>query len=196
MRNPAAQPVDRPQTAFGLRHLAFVVAGVALITASAKITVPFWPVPMTFQTLSILAIALLAGPRIGISTVLAYLAVGAVGLPVFAGTPERGIGFAYMAGPTGGYLAGYVLAAWIAGTLGRNRGLIGRTMAMILAMVPVYGLGLAWLAKFVPASHLMDAGLLPFIPGDLAKIGLVAAGGSVLPGMWRRLRSNNSGDAA
>src|SRR5690606_14969027 len=98
-----------------LRLGAVVVLGTLLLTASAKIQVPFWPVPMTMQTFVVLFLGAALGPRLGALTVLLYLAQGALGLPVFAGTPEKGIGLAYMLGPTGGYLIGFVPAAYVVG---------------------------------------------------------------------------------
>ncbi|WP_082171781.1 biotin transporter BioY [Methylobacterium indicum] len=169
------------------RTLAVVVAGVLLVTLAAKVQIPFWPVPMTLHTLAIMALAVGLGPRLAVATMLGYLAAGAVGLPVFSGTPERGIGLAYMAGPTGGYLAGYLVAAGLTGALSTGRGLVGRIAAMLAGLAVIYALGLAWLALFVPADRVVALGLLPFLLGDLVKVGLVAAGFSVLPGLRRTL---------
>ena len=160
---------------------AAVLLGMCLITLSAKIQVPFWPTPMTLHTLAVMAIAVAAGPRLATATLFAYLAAGAAGLPVFSGTPERGIGLAYMAGPTGGYLVGYLAAGWITGTLAQGRGTFGKVGAMLAGLAAVYALGLAWLALFVPADRLLDLGFTPFILGDLTKIAVVAAGAALLP---------------
>ena len=103
--------------AAALRTLALLLIGSALLTVSAKIQVPFWPVPMTMQTFVVLVLGAVYGWRLGAATVLAYLAEGAAGLPVFAGTPEKGIGIAYMMGPTGGYLIGFVAAAAVVGVV-------------------------------------------------------------------------------
>jgi len=92
------------ETTKPLRWIALAVLGTALLTLSAKINIPFYPVPLTMQTFVVLAIGMAYGPRLGVATLLLYLAEGAVGLPVFAGTPEKGIGVAYMMGTTGGYL--------------------------------------------------------------------------------------------
>ena len=104
-----------PPAALGL--VAAVVGGVCLLTLSAKLQVPFYPVPMTMQTLVVLMIGMAYGRVLGTATVAAYLLAGAAGLPVFAGTPERGIGLAYMMGPTGGYLVGFLVSAWLMGAL-------------------------------------------------------------------------------
>lgn len=174
----------------GAKYSLMVLAGVALITASAKITVPFWPVPMTLQTMSIMAIAIAAGPRIALATMLAYLAAGAFGLPVFAGTPERGIGISYMMGPTGGYLAGYLVTAGLVGALARGRGSFGRFVVMMGGMVPVYLLGLAGLSAFVPSEQVLALGFTPFILGDTIKIALVALGLAA----FDRFKSRKSSD--
>src|SRR5579862_9024378 len=100
-----------------VRAATLVIIGSLVLTLSAKIEVPFWPVPLTMQSLAVLVIGMAYGLRLGALAVLLYLAEGAVGLPVFAGTPERGIGLAYMVGPTGGYLLGFLLAAWVLGLL-------------------------------------------------------------------------------
>lgn len=179
----------------GAKYSLMVLAGVALITASAKITVPFWPVPMTLQTMAIMAIALATGPRVALATMTAYLAAGAAGLPVFAGTPERGIGIAYMMGPTGGYLAGYLIAAGLVGALARRRGTLARFAIMMGGMVPVYLLGLAGLSVFVPSDKVLALGFTPFILGDTLKIALVALGYAGISRIKRRIH-NSHHDAA
>ena len=88
-----------------IRIVTLVIAGAALLTLSAKVNIPFYPVPMTMQTFAVLVIGMAFGPSLAIGTVGLYLMLGALGLPVFSGTPERGIGWAYMVGPTGGYLS-------------------------------------------------------------------------------------------
>src|SRR3712207_4614320 len=113
--------VDRFIPEAGVRRAAalagFAVLGTLILWASAKISVPFWPVPMTLQTGAVAALAAVYGWRLGAATVLLYLAEGAAGLPVFQGTPQGGIGVAYMIGPTGGYLFGMMLQAVVTGWL-------------------------------------------------------------------------------
>ncbi len=167
----------------GWTILAFV-AGIALITFSAKVQVPFWPVPMTLHTLAVMMIAVAGGPRFAVATFLGYLALGAAGLPVFSGSPERGVGLAYMAGPTGGYLVGYLMASWLTGTLAQSRGVLGRFGAMLAGLAVVYAAGLAWLALYAPADKLLMLGLYPFVLGDLFKIAVVAFGASFVPARW------------
>ncbi len=186
MSYTALKPAER-RLSTPIRMGLTIVIGAALMTVAAKVQIPFWPVPMTLHTLAVMAFAVAFGPRIAVSIFLAYLAAGAAGLPVFSGSPERGIGFAYMAGPTGGYLAGYLVASWLVGMLAVGKGTLGRLGAMLAGMVPIYGLGVAWLAFYVPAGNLFAAGVLPFLPGDLVKIGMVAAAGMVLPASLAKL---------
>ena len=131
-----------------LGKIALVVLGTALLTLSAKIKVPFYPVPMTMQVFAVLLLSLAFGFRLGLATVLLYLAEGAANLPVFAGTPERGLGIAYMMGPTGGYLVGYVLAAAAVGWLadqGWSRHWAKAILAAYVGLMLIYLPGLLWL---------------------------------------------------
>jgi len=171
-----------------LQSVAAVIGGVALLTLSAKIQIPFWPVPLNLQTMAVMALALGLGPRLAVATFAAYLAAGAAGLPVFAGSPERGVGLLYIAGPTGGYLMGMLAASWTTGQIGAGRGLALQLGAMLAGMALVYGLGVAWLSLFVPAPRLLAEGIAPFILGDLVKIGLVAAGASLVSNFRRNAR--------
>ncbi len=160
-------------------NAALVVAGSLVLWASAKIQVPFYPVPMTLQTLAIMAIAASFGMRLGIATLLLYLAEGAFGLPVFAGTPEKGIGLAYMIGPTGGYLVGFVLAVGLVGWLA-ERGFDGNVFKlfgiMLAGDVIIFALGIFWLGTVLGWDKPVLAwGLYPFILGDVTKIALAAS---------------------
>ena len=168
-----ATSVTRPW----LIRAAVVIALTLLLAASARAQVPFWPVPMTLQTLAVLLIAGFAGPGIAGAAMLAYLLEGAAGMPVFAGTPMHGIGLAYLAGPTGGYLAGMLVASVVVGTLVRRSG--GHVLkiggAMLLGIAIVYAAGAAWLAQFVGADRALEAGVLPFLLGDAVKATLATA---------------------
>jgi biotin transport system substrate-specific component len=154
--------------------IAVALSGAAIITLGAKAQIPFWPVPMTLHTLAVFFVSALVGPRLGIATMAAYLGAGAAGLPVFSGSPERGIGLAYMAGPTGGYLLGFLMASGLIGWLAAGRGWIGRSLAMLVGLAVVYAAGLAWLATFMPPTKLLAIGLTPFLLGDLVKVALAA----------------------
>ena len=166
-------------------RVLLVVAGSLLIALAAQVAVPLpWsPVPVTGQTFAVLLIGAAFGGRLGAATVALYLAEGLAGLPVFA--PGGPVGPARFLGPTGGYLLGFVAAAYVVGTLaerGWDRRLVTAALAMLLGEVVIYAFGLAGLARFVPADRLLTAGLLPFIPGDLVKLALAAL---ALPTAWR-----------
>lgn len=169
----AAAPPLRP----ALARVGLVLGLTLLLAVSARVAVPFWPVPMTLQTLLVLTMAGLAGPRMATAAMLAYGVEGALGLPVFAGTPARGIGLAYLAGPTGGYLFGMLLAAAVVGALARRAAarpvmLLG---VMALGSVLVYAAGAAWLAGFVGLPRAFTLGVVPFLAGDAAKTALATA---------------------
>jgi biotin transport system substrate-specific component len=169
-----------------LWKLVLVLAGSALIALAAQVRfpLPFSPVPVTGQTFAVLLVAATLG-RLGLASVIAYLIEGAIGLPVFAG---GAFGLAYMTGPTGGYLLGFALAAAVVGSAverGWDRHLPTALAAMFLGEIAMYACGLAWLARFPLPVPLLDAGLIPFIPGDLAKMVLAAL---ALPGAWRLVR--------
>lgn len=172
-----------------VRTTAVIIAGTALMTLAAKTQIPFWPVPMTLHTLAVMGFAVAFGPRIAVSIFLAYLAAGAAGAPVFSGSPERGIGVAYLAGPTGGYLFGYLIASGLVGWLAGGKGVLGRLAAMLAGLVPIYGFGMAWLTLYVPVPDLLAAGVAPFLLGDLVKIGVVAAIGLLASASRARLWS-------
>lgn len=166
-------------------QIALAVAGSLLIALASKIQVPFYPVPMTLQTLMILTIGTAYGWRLGTATLVLYLLEGAVGLPVFAGTPEKGIGLAYMLGSTGGYLIGYVLAAACCGWLaerGWDRNVMTSAGAMLIGNILIYIPGLLWLgALYGWNKPIIEWGLTPFVLGDLTKIAL---GSCLMPAIW------------
>ena len=149
-----------------------------ILTVSAKMHVPLWPVPITMQTFVVLVIGATYGARLGALTVLLYLAEGALGLPVFSGTPEKGIGVAYMVGPAGGYLLGFLIAVaavgWCANR-GHFRTLAGSTLAVGLGIVAVYVPGVIWLSALIGIEKAIQLGILSFLPGDLLKGTLAVA---------------------
>jgi biotin transport system substrate-specific component len=161
-----------------LRNLLLAAGGSLLLTLSAKVNVPFYPVPMTMQTFAVLAIGAAFGWRLGTATVLFYLAQGAMGLPVFAGTPEKGIGLAYMVGPTGGYLVGFAVAAAVTGWLaerGWDRGFLWLTVAMFIGHAIIFAYGIAWLASGIGLERAWALGVAPFYLATLFKTLLAAA---------------------
>ncbi len=161
-----------------LASAGLVIAGSLLLWLSAKIKVPFYPVPMTLQTLAVFLIAASYGSRLAVATVGLYLVEGALGLPVFAGTPEKGIGLAYMFGPTGGYLAGYLVAAAIVGfavETGWARRLWSMFAAMLIGEAALLLMGFAWLAVLLGSDKAFAFGIGPFIVTDLVKVALAAS---------------------
>ena len=169
------------------RAVTLAMAGSLLLTLSAKVQIPFWPVPMTMQTFVVLVLGMAYGWKLGAATMLLYLAEGAIGLPVFAGTPERGIGLAYMAGPTGGYLAGFVAGAILCGWLaerGWDRSWLRTAIAMTAGHLLILLLGFLWLATLVGAAKAYAAGVAPFYAATVAKTALAVA---ALPLAWRLL---------
>ena len=168
------------------KSIVLVLLGTALLTVSAKIQVPFIPVPMTMQTLAVLFLGFALGPRLGSITLLAYLAQGALGLPVFAGTPEKGIGLAYMVGPTGGYLLGFFVAAVLCGLAaerGWDRDPLRAGAAALAGLFAIYLFGVLWLGVVLGWDNpLLAWGLWPFLPGEALKLAILAA---LLPIVWR-----------
>jgi biotin transport system substrate-specific component len=171
-----------------LRNVLLAVAGSLALWVSAKVQIPFFPVPLTLQTLVVLLIGMAYGWKLGAATVGLYLLQGAMGLPVFAGTPEKGIGLAYMMGPTGGFLLGFVLAAALVGYLaqrGWDRNIATTALAMLLGNAIIYVPGLLWLGSVVGWDKpVLQWGMTPFLLGDLAKL-IVAA--LLMPSIWKLL---------
>ncbi len=164
-----------------IRPVLLALVGSALIAACAHIKVPMLPVPMTMQTFAVLAIGLLYGPRLAMATVLVYLAQGLAGLPVFTG----GAGPLYMAGPTAGYLAGFVLAAGAVGALARagwGRPVLRVFAAMLIGSALIYLCGWAWLTMLVGPQAAFLSGVVPFLLGDAVKAALAAA---LVPLAWQ-----------
>lgn len=152
------------------RFWGMALLGSAVLAASAQVSLPMWPVPATLQSLAVLLLGALGGARLGVASVALYLAEGAVGLPVFANGAG---GIAVLAGPTAGYLLGFLPAAWLAGFAGRAlpRQALVLTAAHLVLFVP----GLAWLSGFVGWERALVAGFAVFLPGTLVKTGLAVA---------------------
>ena len=175
-----------PQT--GLLRDAVLVVGFSCLTAILS-QVSFWIglVPITGQTFAVLLAGALLGSRRGAMSQLTYLAIGATGIPYWfalGGAP----GIARFVGPTGGYLLGFVAAAFVVGWLterGWDRRMWTTALSMVAGTVTIYLFGLLWLSYFVPQASLLNVGIYPFIPGDLLKIAIVSL---ALPSGWQLLR--------
>ena len=172
-----------------VKRLVLVALGIAALAVAAKIRVPFWPVPITMQTFAVLTIGAAFGLRLGVATVVAYLAVGALGFDVFTGSSAESYGLAYMAGPTGGYLVGFALAAGVLGWLARrgwDRSVVRMAGAMLIGNAVIYVPGLLWLGYLFAAEQgwawVIDNGLVPFLLGDALKLALAAL---IFPAVWR-----------
>ena len=163
--------------------ILLLILGVAILSLSAHMKVPFYPVPMTLQTLVVLLIGMTYGMRLGGITILSYLLLGALGAPVFSG----GAGVAYLVGPTGGYLAGFFVSVITLGFL-TERGL-GKTwvtsgLLAVIGTVAIYALGLSWLTSIIGYEKALKFGLLPFVYGDFLKLVIVTLS---IPFAWKIL---------
>ena len=145
--------------------------GTLVLTISAKIKIPFYPVPMTMQTFVILFIGIALGYKIGLLTVSLYLCEGIFGLPVFANSPEKGIGLVYFTGPTMGYLIGFLVAVYFAGYFKYNQGYINKFIKLSFAVSFIYILGLLWLGYLIGWNKpIFKLGAQPFLLAELFKI--------------------------
>ena len=168
-----------------VRSALIAIAGSGLLWLSAKVQVPFWPVPMTMQSLVVLVLGATLGWRLGVATVALYLLEGAAGLLVFAGSPEKGIGLLYMAGPTGGYLLGFLAGAAAVGFLagrGWDRSIPWMFAAMAIGHALVFVCGWAWLAYLTNPGTAWLLGVAPFYAATLLKTALAAL---AVPAIWR-----------
>jgi biotin transport system substrate-specific component len=169
-----------------VKQALLILLGVAALTIAAKIRVPMWPVPITMQTFAVLVIGAAYGMRLGVATLLAYLALGAAGLAVFTGDSA---GLAYMMGPTGGYLVGFAVAAGVMGWLaaqGWDRTILGMGLALLIGNAVIYAFGLPWMAWLFWAERgtawVLQWGMTNFLLGDALKLALAAL---VLPLAWK-----------
>lgn len=185
----------------GLVQAGLMVLGIAILAVSAKVQVPVWPspVPVTMGTFAVLALGAAYGPRLGLATILGYMALGALGADVFAGSAKAS-GLAYMMGSTGGYLAGYVLATLALGLAARagwDRSVPKMAAAMVLGNALIYVPGLLWLHQVILAGGLFKPdlyasawsqtlawGVTPYLIGDALKLALAAL---LLPAAWTGL---------
>ena len=180
-----------------IKSLIIIFLGSIILAISAKIKIPFYPVPMTMQTLIVLSIGVIFGWRIGLATISLYLFEGILGLPVFAGTPEKGIGLVYFTGPTMGYLLGFLPAVYFSGSLKVNYKynlfvrLILNFLLFTFSVSFIYIFGLIWLSRFVPMEQLWMFGVKPFLLAELFKVLILSVGVTILNKdvlSWRSFR--------
>ena len=154
-----------------LKYFLITILGSILLTISAKIKIPFYPVPMTMQTFVVLLMGITFGWKIGVATISLYLFEGMIGLPVFAGTPEKGMGFIYFIGPTMGYLIGFLVAVYFAGLFKYDKGIINTFFKLIFSVSFIYILGIIWLGILIGwEKPIFKLGAQPFLLAELFKI--------------------------
>jgi biotin transport system substrate-specific component len=175
-----------PERSFPRRtvHAAIILGVSWMIALSAQITIslPFSPIPITGQTLAVLLTGIILGKKVGTAVIASYLVQGAAGLPFFAGGKS---GLAALLGPSGGYLFGFLAAAYVVGMLSElrlTRSIIHSAATLVFGNLIIYVTGLFWLARFVGESRVLQMGLYPFLVGDLLKIilGIILIGGGDL----------------
>jgi len=152
--------------------LAFLaLIGSIVLAISSKIKIPFYPVPMTMQTLVVLIIGIVFGWKLGLATISLYLFEGIVGLPVFSGTPEKGVGLIYFTGPTMGYLLGFLVAVYISGKISYDNNLFKNFLKLLFATSFIYILGMTWLGSLIGwEKPIFKLGAQPFLLAELFKI--------------------------
>ena len=169
-----------------LKQAALVVLGIAALAIFAKIKVPMWPVPVTMGTFAVLTIGAAYGPRLGLTTILGYMIIGALGFDVFASSSAEAYGLTYMMGGTGGYLVGYVLATLALGWAARagwDRSILWMAVAMLIGNALIYIPGLLWLGQLYGWEQpILAWGLTPFLIGDALKLVLAAL---LVPAVWK-----------
>jgi biotin transport system substrate-specific component len=166
-----------------VRDILLVVGGSLFVAgmAQVRIPLPFTPVPITGQTFAVLLVGAVLGARRGAASLVLYLIQGLIGLPFFAGGAS---GLAYLLGPTGGYLVGFLVAAWMVGLMaarGMDRRIPSALLAFLTGEIIIYLFGVAWLSIYLGIPHAIAAGLVPFLIGDAIKL---AGAGLVLPAAW------------
>ena len=157
-----------------IKNLFIALIGTVLLAISSKIKIPFYPVPMTMQTLVVLIIGIGFGWKLAVATITLYLFEGIIGLPVFSGTPEKGIGLVYFTGPTMGYLIGFLVAAFFAGKFNFDNNLIKNFFKLTFATSFIYILGMLWLGELIGWDKpIFKLGAQPFLLAELFKILLI-----------------------
>ena len=154
-----------------LRNFLIVIIGSLLLTISAKMKIPFYPVPMTMQTFVVLMLGISLGPKLGVAAVVLYLLEGIVGIPVFSNSPEKGVGLIYFTGPTMGYLIGFIFACFLCGHFKMNTNLVLVFIRLIISVSVIYLLGILWLGSLIGWDKpILSLGVKPFILAEFFKI--------------------------
>ena len=154
-----------------LKTFVLIFLGTIALTISAKLKIPFYPVPMTMQTFVVLFIGVAFGWRLALATMSLYLFEGIIGLPVFSGTPEKGIGLIYFTGPTMGYLMGFLVTAFLSGVFNYNKDILMNFIKLTFATSFIYILGVIWLGSLIGwEKPIFQLGVKPFLLAELFKI--------------------------
>ena len=157
-----------------VKTFLIIILGSLALTISAKIKIPFYPVPMTMQTFVVMLLGLAFGYKIGLATVGLYLLEGIAGLPVFSNSPEKGVGLVYFTGPTMGYLIGFLSATLIAGTINSNHNLLKIIFKLLLSVSTIYILGVLWLGTLIGWDKpILEFGVYPFLLAEIFKLALL-----------------------
>ncbi|MEC7150675.1 MAG: biotin transporter BioY [Pseudomonadota bacterium] len=154
-----------------VKYIFVALLGSILLAISSKIKIPFYPVPMTMQTFVVLFIGIAFGWKLGVATISLYLLEGIMGLPVFSGTPEKGVGMVYFAGPTMGYLIGFIITVYLAGKFVFDNNLIKNFFKLTFAISFIYIFGMLWLGSLIGwEKPIFKLGAQPFLMAELFKI--------------------------
>ena len=157
-----------------IKNAIIVFLGTILLTISAKVKIPFYPVPMTMQTFVVIFLGMCFGYKLGLATVALYLIEGILGIPVFSNSPEKGVGMIYFTGPTMGYLLGFIIAVYAAGKFNFNKNYVSNFIKIFFSVLPIYVLGLIWLGILIGWDKpIFDLGAKPFLLAELFKIFLL-----------------------
>ena len=157
-----------------VKTFLIIILGSLALTISAKIKIPFYPVPMTMQTFVVMLFGLAFGYKIGLATVSLYLLEGIAGLPVFSNSPEKGVGLVYFTGPTMGYLIGFLSATLIAGTISSNDNILKIISKLLLSVSTIYILGVLWLGTLIGWDKpILEFGVYPFLLAEIFKLALL-----------------------
>ena len=158
-----------------IKSLLAVILGSIALTISAKIKIPFYPVPMTMQTFMVLFLGVSFGYKIGLASVALYLFEGIIGLPVFSNSPEKGVGLVYFTGPTMGYLIGFLIASFLASKINNEYNIILILTKLLIATSTIYILGLLWLGTLIGWDKpIFELGAKPFLLAEIFKVMLIA----------------------
>jgi biotin transport system substrate-specific component len=157
-----------------MKNVFIALLGTILLAISSKIKIPFYPVPMTMQTLVVLILGITLGWRLGVATIALYLFEGIIGLPVFSGSPEKGVGIVYFTGPTMGYLIGFLFTVYFAGFFKFNKNIFIKFLQLIFSVSFIYIIGIFWLGTLIGwEKPLFQLGVQPFLLAEIFKVLIV-----------------------